>query len=159
MRRRTLATPVALMILLAACSDSASTADTTTPATTQAPVETSSAPLTPDQIASATDFCALQAGLDGLDSPFDKAASTPADFEAWFNGTVRPAIAKLQELAPAEIADDVATLAEGLGRFADTFEQHGYDVAVAYQDPELKLIAQNEDYNAAGDAVDEYCGT
>jgi hypothetical protein len=159
MRRRTLVTSVAALILLAACSDSASTSDSTAPATTQAPVETSSAPFTPEMIATATDFCALQSGMDALDSPFDKADSTPADFEAWFTATVRPAIDKLQEIAPAEIADDVKKLAEGLTRFADKFEEHGYDVAVAYQDPEMQQIAQNEEYNTAGNAVDEYCGT
>lgn len=160
MRRRTLVTLVTPLFLLAACAGSDSTAETTAAPSTVAPTETTDgAPLTPEMIATATDFCALQSGMDGLSSPFDSADSTPADFEKWFDGTVRPAIAKLQEIAPAEIADDVKVLAEGLTRFADKFEEHGYDVGVAYQDPEMQQIAQNESYNAAGDAVDAFCGT
>ncbi|MEY4174129.1 MAG: hypothetical protein RI900_1294 [Actinomycetota bacterium] len=159
MRRRTLVTAVAALFLLASCAGSDSTSDTTAAPSTVAPTDSTAEQLTPDMIASATDFCALQSGMDALNSPFDNAASTPADFEAWFTGTVRPAIAKLQEIAPAEIADDVKVLVEGLTRFADKFEQHGYDVGVAYQDPEMQQIAQNESYNAAGDAVDAFCGT
>ena len=159
MRRRTLVTSVAALILIAGCGGSSSTADTTAAPTTAAPTETSAVALTPEQIAVATDFCSLQAGLGGLDSPFDKPDSTPADFEAWFTETVRPSIAKLLELAPEEITADVTTLTEGLTRFADKFAEHDYDVVKAYQDPEMQKIAQNSEYNAAGDAVDEYCGT
>lgn len=159
MRRRTLVTSVAALTLIAGCSDGASTADTTAAPASASPTESSIASLTPEQIANATDFCALQAGLDGLDSPFDDSASTAADFEAWFKGTVGPAIAKLEELAPEQIAGDVKLLAEGLTRFADKFAEYDYDIVKAYQDPEMQQIAQNEQYNAAGDAVDEYCGT
>lgn len=158
MRRRTLVTSVAALILIAGCSGSSSTAETTAAPTSAAPTDTTGGPLTPEQIASATDFCALQAGLDGLNSPFDNSASTAADFEAWFKGTVRPAIEKLKELAPEQISGDVKLLAEGLTRFADKFAQYDYDVVKAYQDPEMQQIAQNDQYNAAGNAVDDYCG-
>jgi hypothetical protein len=105
-----------------------------------------------------TDFCKLQSTLNQTQTPFDDPASTADDFKTYFAEVVVPAIEDLRTSAPDEIKDDMEVLAAGLQKFATAFEKNGWDPAKAYADPELQALANDADYNAAGEAVDQFCG-
>ncbi|MEN9643449.1 MAG: hypothetical protein RL238_118 [Actinomycetota bacterium] len=104
------------------------------------------------------EFCVFQENLNASDSPFDDPDATPDDFEAYFDEVVDPALAKLVETAPAELADQVAILADGLGKVGDVLRANDWSIDAAFNDPELNALSQSEEYNAAGTAVDAYCG-
>jgi hypothetical protein len=93
-----------------------------------------------------------------MTTPFDDQNSDSAAFEKYFTELVNPAIEKLQATAPAEIKDQMDLLAAGLKKFSAAFENNGWDPAKAYADPTLKALANDADYNAAGTAVDAFCG-
>lgn len=166
--RRSIITVTIALAALTSCGGSDTASNTTaastdsTSAAVSLPVDTSPTPtgsvVVNDKIAAAKDFCGFQKELNNMKTPFDDSAATKEDFYQYFEGTVRPAIAKLEELAPDEISDSVKTLAAGLTRFVDIFKKNGYDPARAYADPDLKKIAQDDGYNTAGKAVDKHCG-
>jgi hypothetical protein len=165
--RRSIITVTIALVALSSCGGSGSASGTTAAGTSDSavstlPVDTSPTPTgdvaVNDIIGKAKDFCEFQKELNNMKTPFDDSAATKVDFYQYFEGTVRPAVAKLQELAPDKIADDVTTLSQGLTKFVDIFKTNGYDPARAYADPDLKAIAQDDGYNSAGKAVDKFCG-
>lgn len=166
--RRSIITVTIALAALTSCGSSGSASNTTAASTDNSaaasslPVDTSPTPtgsvVVNDIIAAAKDFCGFQKELNNMKTPFDDPKSTKEDFYQYFEGTVRPAIAKLEELAPAPIASDVKTLAAGLTKFVDIFKKNGYDPARAYADPDLKKISQDDGYNSAGKAIDKQCG-
>lgn len=167
--RRSIITVTIALAALSACGGSDAASGTTTAGggstdsvANTLPVDTSPTP-TGDVpvnsiISAAKDFCDFQKELNNMKTPFDDSKSTKDDFYQYFEGTVRPAIAKLEELAPDKIKGDVTALSQGLTKFVDIFKKSGYDPARAYADPDLKKIAQDDGYNSAGKAVDKYCG-
>ena len=165
---RSIITVTFALVALSACggdgaASGTSTADSTADSTVNTlPVDTSPTPtgsvVVNEIIGKAKDFCDFQKELNNMKTPFDDSAATKVDFYQYFEGTVRPAIAKIQEIAPDKIADDVTTLAKGLTKFVDIFKKNGYDPARAYADPDLKTIAEDDGYNSAGKAVDKFCG-
>ena len=164
--RRSIITATIAITALTACGGSSSASNASTGDTgggaISLPVDTSPTPtgsvVMNDIIAAAKDFCDFQKNLNNMKTPFDDSASTKDDYYQYFEGTMRPAIAKLEELAPADSAKDVKTLAAGLTEFVEIFKKNGYDPARAYADPDLKKIAQDDAYNSAGKAVDKHCG-
>jgi len=104
------------------------------------------------------EFCVFQEGLNTTDSPFDDPDATPDDYEAYFADVVDPALAKLAETAPPELKGQVDILVAGLGKVGEVLEANDWSIDAAFNDPELNALSQSEEYNAAGAAVDEYCG-
>ncbi len=49
-------------------------------------------------------------------------------------------------------------LATAVGKFVEVFKANDWDANKAFADPALQTIANTPEYNAAGDAVDSYCG-
>lgn len=174
LRTRTLlaAVTIAAASLLAACGDSGdsasgaadtttaeATADTTTADTAGGDTITSDtgspAPTGPGKD---TEFCKYQQELNDMTTPFDDQNSGAAEFEKYFKELVNPAIDKLESLAPDEVKAQMATLAAGLRQFSAAFEKNGWDPQKAYADADLQALASDADYNAAGAAVDDFCG-
>ncbi len=104
------------------------------------------------------EFCVFQENLNTTDSPFDDPEATAAEYEAYFDEVVDPALAKLAETAPAELKDQVDILVAGLGKVGEVLRANDWSIDAAFNDPELNALSQSEEYNAAGAAVDEYCG-
>ena len=156
---------VALPLALVACGgddggavagDSTAAADSTGTDRTE-PVTTDT-PLQATGEHADEEFCVFQEGLNTTDSPFDDPDATPDDYEAYFAEVVDPALAKLVETAPAELTDQVRILADGLGKVGEVLEANDWSIDAAFNDPELNALSQSEEYNAAGAAVDAYCG-
>jgi hypothetical protein len=176
MRTRPLiaAITIAAISLLAACGDNASNnsaskdsaaADTTAAAPDTTPGGATDTTVTGDTAGPAptgpgkdTEFCKYQQELNDMTTPFDDKNSDAAAFEKYFKELVNPAIDKLQASAPPEIKDQMDLLAAGLKKFSAAFESNGWDPAKAYADPVLKELANDAAYNAAGTAVDAFCG-
>ena len=161
--RSLLVAAVAAASLLAACgSDNSSSSATTGPANTAAAGggDTSAPGSTTVNTApgAGSEFCSLNNDLATADSPFNNASSTAADFEKFFNEVVKPGVVKLQEAAPAEIKDDMDTLAEGYNALADRFAALGYDPTKASTDTVLSQLGNQQKYNDASKAVNDYCG-
>lgn len=155
---------VALPLALVACgSDDGGAAGDDTVADSVADTD-SSEPVTTDTPLQATgehadeEFCVFQEGLNTTDSPFDDPDATPEDYETYFADVVDPALAKLVETAPAELVEQVDILAAGLGKVGEVLRANDWSIDAAFNDPELNELSQSEEYNAAGAAVDEYCG-
>jgi hypothetical protein len=155
---------VALPLALVACGgdDGDAVAGDTTAAAGESTGDTE--PVTADTPLQATgehadeEFCVFQENLNTTDSPFDDPDATAADYEAYFDEVVDPALAKLSETAPAELKDQVAVLVAGLGKVGEVLRANDWSIDAAFNDPELNALSQSEEYNAAGVAVDEYCG-
>jgi hypothetical protein len=180
LRTRTLfaAITIAAVSLLAACGDSGDSADGAADTTAAAVADTSAAGASDTTAATAdtgvptsdtaspvptgpgkdTEFCKFQQQLNDMSTPFDNQDSGAAEFEKYFTEMVNPAIDKLESLAPDEVKAQMATLAAGLRQFSAAFEKNGWDPQKAYADPDLQALAQDADYNAAGAAVDTFCG-
>jgi hypothetical protein len=100
----------------------------------------------------------FQENLNTTDSPFDDPDATADDYEAYFDEVVDPALAKLSATALAELKDQVDVLVAGLGKVGEVLRANDWSIDAAFNDPELNALSQSEEYNAAGAAVDEYCG-
>lgn len=153
---------VALPLALVACGgdDGDAVAGDTSAVTDDSAAE----PVTTDTPLQATgehadeEFCVFQENLNTTDSPFDDPDATADDYEAYFDEVVDPALAKLAETAPAELKDQVDILVAGLGKVGEVLRANDWSIDAAFNDPELNALSQSEEYNAAGAAVDEYCG-
>ncbi|MFM2078932.1 MAG: hypothetical protein RJA49_2822 [Actinomycetota bacterium] len=166
--RSLLVAAVATASLLAACgSDNSSSSATTGPANTvdgggsgSGSGDTSAPGSTTVNTApgAGSEFCKLNNDLATAASPFNSASSTAADFEKFFNEVVKPGVVKLQAAAPAEVKDDMDTLAEGYNALADRFAALGYDPTKASTDTVLSQLGNQQKYNDASKAVNDYCG-
>jgi len=133
----------------------ATTGDTTaTTPGTDAPVDTTAntAP------GAGSDFCSFQEELNNTNTPLDEANPVPADVQKWFTTTLPAALAKMKDLAPADLKDDVATLTEGFGKIGELLAKNGWDPSKAFADPGFADIANDETYNTASLNLDAYCG-
>lgn len=105
------------------------------------------------------DFCDFNAdistGVDEVDISGD-----PGDLEAAFDNLLNN-IDRAVDLAPDEIRDDVATLADAMEGFVDILAEYDYNMfamgAAAEDDPRLAAM-EDPAFEAAGDRVNEYCG-
>ncbi len=97
-----------------------------------------------------TNFCDQLDEMNKIESP--------TDYQKYFNDQIVPAIRGLQEAAPAELKDQMDLLAAAVDKFVAVFKANDWDQAKAFADPALQTIANTPEYNAAGDAVDTYCG-
>lgn len=183
LRTRTLfaAITIAAVSLLAACGDSGDSADGATDTTAAATADTAGGDTATNDTATSdtatndtstgdtaspvptgpgkdTEFCKFQQELNDMATPFDNQDSGVAEFQQYFTEMVNPAIDKLESLAPDEVKAQMTTLANGLRKFSAAFEKNGWDPQKAYADPDLQALATDADYNAAGSAVDTFCG-
>jgi hypothetical protein len=138
------------------------TGDTTTgdpAATTPATDGSATDPTTPNTAPGAgTDFCKFQDELNKTDTPLDAANPVPADVQKWFTTTLKDALAKMAQLAPANLKGDVATLTEGFGKIGELLAKDGWDPTKAFADPAFADIANSDTYNTASTNLDTYCG-
>lgn len=143
---RSLALAVAVISVTAtACGDS--TADTSG--------STTAAPLGPG---TGTAFCDYQTELNNLDTPFDHADATPADFETFYTKTVPEALARSAELAPAELQADIAKVNEGITALGQALAANGWDANAAYSDPTMQAVLGDPAFERASTVIDSYCG-
>ena len=54
--------------------------------------------------------------------------------------------------------DDVATLIDGVQEFGTVLEENGWDVNLAFADPQLTEILSPRSSPSPASAVDAYCG-
>lgn len=170
MRTRTITiAAVAALTLLAACgSDSKGAADTTVAGGTETTVaggtDTSDSTATSDTGVHASgehadeEFCQFQEELNNADSPLNADAPTTDDVKSFFNDTVKPAIAKLTDTAPDEMAADAATMADAYGKLSALFEKNEWDLQKAINDPDLATLAGDQGFSTAATNIDTYCG-
>lgn len=152
MRFRGSATAVAVLVVgFTACGDAATdSGSTNVAASTTVP-----APIGPG---SGTEFCDYQSELNNLDTPFDHADATPADFEKFYTETVPAALAHSAELAPAELQGDIAKVNEGIAALGTALAANGWDAATAYADPAMQAVLNDPAFEQASTVIDSYCG-
>jgi hypothetical protein len=81
-----------------------------------------------------TAFCDAASNYEQAGAPNPSTAS-PAELEAAFSGA-REALDHMEDTAPDEIADDVATVATTMGAFFDALAGHDYDYEAFINDPD-----------------------
>lgn len=148
---------VAALSLLAACG-SEDEASSTTAAEGATETTTGDTAVEASGEHADEEFCQFQEELNNTDSPLNGDAATPEEIEAFFTDTVGPAIDQLTATAPDEMADAAATMATAYGKLSDLFEQNGWDLQKAINDPALAELAADQDFGAAANAIDTYCG-
>ncbi|MEQ1699644.1 MAG: hypothetical protein ABMA25_06020 [Ilumatobacteraceae bacterium] len=159
MRLRRFALAVVVVSTTAtACGDSPTSTDSTgsvaASPTIAAPV-TTAVPIGPG---TGTEFCDYQTELNNLDTPFDHADATPADFEKFYTETVPAALAHSAELAPAELQADIAKVNEGITALGAALAANGWDAATAYNDPAMQAVLGDTAFEQASTVIDSYCG-
>lgn len=160
-RNLTIAAIAALSLLAACGSDSKGAADTTAAAadtTTGDTTATSGTDVKASGEHADEEFCQFQETLNNAPSPLDSATATPDEIEAFFNDTVQPAITKLTETAPEEMADDAATMAVAYTKLSALFEKNDWDINKAINDPDLATLAGDQSFSTSASNIDEYCG-
>ncbi len=171
-RLRLLAAALVLVVFAAACGSSNDTSADTGSADTgsadtgsadTSAADTSAADVNVDNTSASVDanvaaFCAGAAEQDARQDAFN-------DFDPVavqeFVRTSGSAMLDAIEIAPAEIADDMQVLADGLEQFYNVLKDHDWDIFAA--SAELDAIDESPEQLAASDAVDawraENCGT
>lgn len=150
-RLRSAAAAALFVVLAAACGDS----PTDEAATTDTATATTAAPVGPG---TGTEFCDYQTELNGMDTPFNNADSTPADFELFYTETVPAALARSAELAPPELQADIAKVNEGIAALGEALAAYGWDASAAYADPAMQSVVNDPAYEHASTVIDSYCG-
>ena len=159
------AASVVIVLLAAACGDSptstegtGSAAGSTAATTTASNTSDDSTTLPPIGPGTGTEFCDYQTELNNLDTPFDHADATPADFEKFYTETVPAALAHSAELAPAELQADIAKVNEGIAALGTALAANGWDAATAYTDPAMQAVLNDPAFEQASTVIDSYCG-
>jgi len=170
-RLRLLAAALVLVVFAAACGSSEDTSSDTgadtgsadTGSADTSAADTSAADVEVDNTSASVDanvaaFCAGAAEQDARQDAFN-------DFDPVavqeFVRTSGSAMLDAIEIAPAEIADDMQVLADGLEQFYNVLKDNDWDIFAA--SAELDAIDESPEQVAASDAVDawraENCGT
>jgi hypothetical protein len=79
-------------------------------------------------------FCDAASSYEQAGAPNPSTAS-PAELEAAFSDA-REALDRMEDTAPDEIADDVATVATTMGAFFEALAEKGYDYEAFINDPD-----------------------
>lgn len=166
MRRLALITTVALLGFAACSSDSSS--DGPTDSTTAAPDSTDAPPATGADTTVAggeaslpaegagSEFCNVNQELN--EAQLLDGTATPAEIEEYFTTFFPDALNRLTDVTPPELENDVATLIDGVQEFGTVLEENGWDVNLAFADPQLTEILSSEEFTLAGERVNAYCG-
>lgn len=155
--KRLVALLVPAVLVLAACGgdDDAATTTAPTPLATDAGEAdgASDADEGADEAGSSSDYCRLFREFEEED-PFDT-FDDDSDFGGFREafGQAQVLLDRIQAIAPAEIRDDFATIAEGFGQLADALEDVDYNL---FELDESVFEGFDERFEEAGDRIDEY---
>lgn len=103
-------------------------------------------------------FCDYQAEINEIESPFDLAAPTPADFEDFYTNVVPGVTEQLQALAPEELKADVAKVSEGIVTIGVVLAANEWDVTALENDPDMQAMILDPAFQTASENIDNYCG-